>query len=112
MPVQLVPARPVEAPKPKPVVKTLDWNFAPKELPSVHVAVVAAIAKNSVRTESKPVKVEPVKPVPSVRTGNLHSHQCGRCGAIFSHDSSNHGNVQAHMCPQCGYGPNFRIIGR
>jgi rRNA maturation endonuclease Nob1 len=32
----------------------------------------------------------------------IHSHQCKKCGTIWSHQGWNRGNEEAHRCPRCG----------
>ncbi len=110
-------ATPVSITVPVPVPpkeQSINWDFGIAPKPTVAACVAAAIARNSVHTETqvpeKATKVNATGSQVSVRTENLHSHQCAKCGTVFSHSETNHGNAQAHMCPNCGYGPNYRRL--
>ena len=35
-------------------------------------------------------------------TPGLHSHQCPKCGHVWSHGSDSFGNTHDHTCPACG----------
>jgi predicted RNA-binding Zn-ribbon protein involved in translation (DUF1610 family) len=103
------PVKVVEAPKPQP----LDWELGRKKPLSVDEAIAKALKKNSVRTEPSvptPPKSKPINSAPIQSGQGMHSHQCQRCGNVFSHSEANFGNASAHMCPKCGYGPNYRVL--
>lgn len=107
-----VPA-PAPAAKPKvEPIQSLNWELGRKKPLSVDEAIKQAIQRNSVRTEPKaPDKPKTSFAAPTIKSGqSLHSHQCGRCGYVFSHTSASFGNAQEHMCPKCGFGPNWRVL--
>ncbi len=40
-----------------------------------------------------------------VHAPGFHIHQCGSCGAQWSHTEVSYGKRSDHMCPACGKGP-------